>query len=60
MTASSRNVARGDFRRRARSGWRAGLTPFHNRPATRTYQKAGFRFLPGTGYSVEAEMKVEL
>lgn len=32
----------------------------HNRPATRSYQKAGFRFLPDTVYSVEAEMELEL
>ena len=32
----------------------------HNRPATRSYQKVGFQFLPGTVYSVEAEMELEL
>lgn len=31
-----------------------------NRAAVRSYQKAGFRFLPGTIFSLEAEMMMEL
>lgn len=32
----------------------------HNRPALRSYEKAGFRFRPGTIYSPEVEMEMEL
>jgi diamine N-acetyltransferase len=32
----------------------------HNRAAIRSYEKVGFRFLPGTIYSPEAEMQVDL
>jgi RimJ/RimL family protein N-acetyltransferase len=32
----------------------------HNRAAVRSYQKAGFRFLPGTMFSPEAEMEMQL
>lgn len=32
----------------------------HNRAAVRSYEKAGFRFLPHTTYSMEAEMELEL
>ncbi|MBV9773441.1 MAG: GNAT family N-acetyltransferase [Gemmatimonadetes bacterium] len=32
----------------------------HNRAAVRSYEKAGFRFLPGTIYSPEAEMQLAL
>lgn len=32
----------------------------HNRPAVRSYQKAGFRFLPHTMYSAEMEMELPL
>jgi diamine N-acetyltransferase len=32
----------------------------HNRAAIRSYEKAGFRFLPGTIYSPETEMELEL
>jgi ribosomal protein S18 acetylase RimI-like enzyme len=31
-----------------------------NRAAMRSYEKAGFRFLPGTIYSPEAEMELKL
>lgn len=31
-----------------------------NRPALRSYEKAGFRFRPGTVYSPEVEMEMEL
>lgn len=31
-----------------------------NRAAVRSYQKAGFKFLPGTIFSLEAEMEMEL
>lgn len=32
----------------------------HNRPAVRSYEKVGFRFLPGSIFSPEAEMELEL
>jgi diamine N-acetyltransferase len=32
----------------------------HNRAAIRSYEKVGFRFIPGTIYSPEAEMRLEL
>lgn len=32
----------------------------HNRPAVRSYQKAGYRFRPATLYSPELEMELEL
>lgn len=32
----------------------------HNRAAIRSYEKVGFRFLPGTIYSAEAEMELGL
>jgi RimJ/RimL family protein N-acetyltransferase len=32
----------------------------HNRPAVRSYEKAGFRFRPGTIYSPEVEMEMDL
>jgi len=32
----------------------------HNRPAVRSYQKAGYRFRPSTLYSSELEMELEL
>lgn len=32
----------------------------HNRPAVRSYEKAGFRFRPGTIYSAEMEMEMDL
>lgn len=32
----------------------------HNRPALRSYEKAGFRFRPGTIYTPEVEMEMEL
>lgn len=32
----------------------------HNRAAIRSYEKAGFRFLPGAVFSLEAEMEREL
>jgi diamine N-acetyltransferase len=32
----------------------------HNRAAIRSYEKVGFRFRPGTIYSPEAEMELEL
>jgi RimJ/RimL family protein N-acetyltransferase len=32
----------------------------HNRPAVRSYQKAGYRFRPATMYSPELEMELEL
>jgi RimJ/RimL family protein N-acetyltransferase len=32
----------------------------HNRPALRSYEKAGFRFVPGTIYSPEVEMELAL
>lgn len=32
----------------------------HNRPALRSYEKAGFRFRPGTIYSPELEMELVL
>jgi RimJ/RimL family protein N-acetyltransferase len=32
----------------------------HNRPALRSYEKAGFRFRPTTVYSPEVEMEMEL
>jgi len=32
----------------------------HNRPALRSYEKAGFRFVPGTVYSPEVEMELAL
>jgi RimJ/RimL family protein N-acetyltransferase len=32
----------------------------HNRPALRSYEKAGFHFRPGTIYSPEVEMEMEL
>lgn len=32
----------------------------HNRPAIRSYEKVGFRYRPGTGYSPELEMEMEL
>jgi RimJ/RimL family protein N-acetyltransferase len=32
----------------------------HNRAAIRSYENAGFRFLPGTIYSPETEMELEL
>lgn len=32
----------------------------HNRAAVRSYEKAGFRFLPATVFSPEAEMEMEL
>lgn len=32
----------------------------HNRAAIRSYEKVGYRFLPGTIYSPEAEMELEL
>ncbi|MCA1790912.1 MAG: hypothetical protein LC667_13970, partial [Thioalkalivibrio sp.] len=32
----------------------------HNRPAVRSYQKAGYRFRPSTLYSCELEMELEL
>ena len=32
----------------------------HNRAAIRSYEKVGFRFLPGTIFSPEAEMEMEL
>lgn len=32
----------------------------HNRAALRSYEKAGFRFVPGTVFSPEAEMELEL
>lgn len=32
----------------------------HNRAAIRSYEKVGFRFLPGTVYSAEAEMALDL
>jgi RimJ/RimL family protein N-acetyltransferase len=32
----------------------------HNRPAVRSYQKAGYRFRPSTLYSPEMEMELEL
>lgn len=32
----------------------------HNRPAVRSYQKAGFRFRPATVYSSELEMEMDL
>ena len=32
----------------------------HNRAAVRSYEKAGFRFLPGTVFAPEAEMEMEL
>ncbi len=32
----------------------------HNRAAIRSYEKAGFHFLPGTILSVEAEMQMDL
>lgn len=32
----------------------------HNRPAIRSYQNVGFRFLPGTLFSDEVEMELEL
>jgi diamine N-acetyltransferase len=35
------------------------VTP-HNRAAIRSYEKVGFRFLPGTIYSPEAEMELRL
>lgn len=35
------------------------VTP-HNRAAIRSYEKVGFRFRPGTIYSPEAEMELEL
>jgi ribosomal protein S18 acetylase RimI-like enzyme len=31
-----------------------------NRPALRSYEKAGFRFVPGTIYSPEIEMEMAL
>ncbi len=45
-----------------RSGW-AGLwltVEPRNRPAIRSYEKAGFRFIPETVYSMEAEMRMDL
>lgn len=45
-----------------RAGW-AGLwltVEPRNRPAIRSYEKAGFRFIPETVYSVEAEMRMNL
>ncbi len=45
-----------------RSGW-AGLwltVEPRNRPAIRSYEKAGFRFVPETVYSMEAEMRTDL
>jgi RimJ/RimL family protein N-acetyltransferase len=32
----------------------------HNRPALRSYEKAGFRFVPGTVFSPEVEMELAL
>lgn len=32
----------------------------HNRAAIKSYERVGFRFLPGTIYSPEAEMQIEL
>ena len=32
----------------------------HNRPALRSYEKAGFRFRPGTVFSPEMEMEMDL
>lgn len=32
----------------------------HNRPATRSYERVGFRYLPGAVFSPEAEMELEL
>jgi len=32
----------------------------HNRPALRSYEKAGFRFVPGTVFSPEVEMELPL
>jgi RimJ/RimL family protein N-acetyltransferase len=32
----------------------------HNRPAVRSYEKAGFRFRPGTVYAPEVEMEMDL
>jgi RimJ/RimL family protein N-acetyltransferase len=32
----------------------------HNRPALRSYEKAGFRFVPGTVFSPEVEMEMAL
>jgi ribosomal protein S18 acetylase RimI-like enzyme len=32
----------------------------HNRPAVRSYEKAGFRFVPATIYSPEVEMELPL
>lgn len=32
----------------------------HNRAALRSYEKVGFRFIPGTIFSPEAEMEMEL
>lgn len=32
----------------------------HNRAAIRSYEKVGFRFLPGTIFSLEAEMELDL
>lgn len=31
-----------------------------NRPAIRSYERAGFRYRPGTGYSSELEMEMDL
>ncbi len=43
---------------RLRSLW-LSVEP-HNRPALRSYEKAGFRFRAGTIYSPEVEMEMEL
>jgi hypothetical protein len=32
----------------------------YNRPAVRSYEKAGFRFVPATIYSPEVEMELPL
>jgi RimJ/RimL family protein N-acetyltransferase len=32
----------------------------HNRPALRSYEKVGFRFVPGTIFSSEMEMELVL
>lgn len=45
-----------------RTGWTGlwlSVEP-RNRPAIRSYEKAGFRFIPETVYSIEPEMKVDL